>query len=131
MKTCILYTAGLSLLLAFPGFAMNDPVSADPIGIAENVPSVKISPFCQAIVQGDTARVAQLIALGEDVNRKSLGKTPLIFAARYNRTEIIALLLDSGADPKLRCDRGHTALEHAELSNAHEAASLLKNAMKA
>ena len=131
MKICILYPAALALWLAFPATTTSESLPVSPVWEAENRASVTISRFCQAIVQGDAAAVRWMIARGENVNGKSLGKTPLIFAARYNRTEIIALLLDSGADPKLRCDRGQTALEYAERSDACEAAALLKNAMKA
>ncbi|HCO86118.1 MAG TPA: hypothetical protein DIT95_21670, partial [Arenibacter sp.] len=47
----------------------------------------EISSFCKAIVEGDLETVKRLIELGEDVNQKSLGKTPAIFAARYNKVE--------------------------------------------
>ena len=130
MKTCSVCTAALALLLALPAAAMKIPESATRNRVEIALPTFEISPFCKAIMQGEMETVKKMIALGEDVNRKSLGKTPLIFAARYNRAEIVALLLDNGADPKLRCDKGHTALDHAELSNAHEAAAVLRNAMK-
>lgn len=131
MKTCSVCTAVLALLLAFPAAAMKDPAPALTAGLEETLSMPEISPFCKAIMQGELETVQKMIALGEDVNRKSLGKTPLIFAARYNRAEIVALLLESGANPRLRCDKGHTALEHAELSNATESANLIRIAMKA
>ncbi len=131
MKTCSVYTAVLALLLALPAAAMNDPAPTLPTGVEKTHLLPEISPFCKAIMQGELETVQKMIAKGEDVNRKSLGKTPLIFAARYNRADIVALLLESGADPRLRCDKGHTALQHAELSGATESANLIRIAMRA
>ncbi len=87
------------------------------------------STFCKAIIKGDLETVKRLIALGEDVNRKSLGKTPAIFAARYNKAEILQLLIDNGADLRIRCDKGMTVKEYAELSNAKETLEVLEAAM--
>ncbi len=131
MKTCSVYTVVMALLLALPAAAMKDPAPALPLGMEKTRSLMEISPFCKAIMQGEFETVKKMIALGEDVNRKSLGKTPLIFAARYNRAEIVALLLESGADPNLRCDKGYTPLQHAELSQAVESANLIRIAMKA
>ncbi|MEM6865797.1 MAG: ankyrin repeat domain-containing protein, partial [Bacteroidota bacterium] len=39
--------------------------------------SLEISSFCKAIVKGDLETVKKLIELGEDVNQKSLGMSPL------------------------------------------------------
>ena len=69
-------------------------------------------------------------ALGEDVNQKSLGMAPVHFAARYNKTDILQVLIAHGADLKRRCDKGYSAIEHAELSGAQEALAVIKNAMK-
>ena len=71
--------------------------------------------------------VEKLIALGEDINQKSNGKTPLQYAARYNRVEIAKLLLENGAKLNAKCDKGYTALKYAELSKATDVAQLLKS----
>ncbi|MDO1514989.1 hypothetical protein Q2T41_20535 [Maribacter confluentis] len=42
---------------------------------------VEVNTFCKAVIQGDIAMVKKMIAMGEDVNQKSLGMTPLMFAA--------------------------------------------------
>jgi ankyrin repeat protein len=99
----------------------------------ENVTTKKmvvVSPFCSAIVQGDLEMVEKLIALGEDINQKSNGKTPLQYAARYNRVEIAKLLLHNGAKLNARCDKGYTALKYAEIANATEVAQFLKSYKK-
>lgn len=100
---------------------------------SESVLMVKpgeISSFCKAIVEGDLETVKRLIELGEDVNQKSLGKTPAIFAARYNKVEILELLIANGADLKIKCDNGYNAKKHAELSNATEALEVINTSLQ-
>lgn len=87
--------------------------------------SAEISSFCKAIMQGDIDTVKRMIELGEDVNKKSLGMTPAIFAARYNKAEILKLLIENGADLTRRSDNGWTIQKHAELSNAKEALEVI------
>ena len=89
----------------------------------------EISSFCKAIVQGDLETVKKLIELGEDVNKKSLGMTPAHFAARYNKPEILQVLIENGANLKTKCDKGYTVKKYAELSSADAALEVLKNAM--
>ncbi len=84
------------------------------------------SPFCMAIVKGDTETVKKLIELGSDVNKKSNGMTPLMFAARYNRVDIIKLLVEKGANIKTKNSKGYNAMKFAKLSNAKEAIALLE-----
>jgi ankyrin repeat protein len=84
------------------------------------------SPLSIAICKGDVNIVKKFIEYGADVNEKSNGMTPLMVAARYNKTEIIKLLLSKGAVLSAKDEKGFTALKYAELSNAHEAIELLK-----
>ena len=90
----------------------------------------EINPFCKAIVQGDLEAVKKFIALGEDVNRKSLGKTPAIFAARYNRAEILKVLILNGADLSKKCERGYSVRKYAEMSNATDALKVIDEALQ-
>ena len=92
--------------------------------------NVEISTFCKAILQGDLQTVKKLIELGEDVNKKSLGMTPAHFAARYNKPEILKVLIENGANLKTKCDKGFTVKKYAELASADEALEVLKDAMK-
>lgn len=85
------------------------------------------TPLCAAISKGDTETVRKFVEYGADVNEFSNEYSPLMIAARYNRTDIITLLLEKGANPKLRNERGQTALKIAEQFNATEAAELLRN----
>ena len=81
--------------------------------------------FCKAIMEGDVETVKRMIVLGEDVDQKSLGKTPAIFAARYNKPEIMRILIANGADLSIKCDKGFTVEKYAELSNATDVLKVL------
>ena len=90
---------------------------------------VDISSFCKAVMQGDVSTVKRLIDLGEDVNQKSLGMTPAMFAARYNKVEVLSLLIKKGADLTMKSDQGFTVKKYAELSNAEEALVVIETAL--
>lgn len=87
----------------------------------------EISSFCKAIVKGDFETVKKLIELGENIDQKSLGMTPVMYAARYNKVEILELLIERGANLKIRSDKKWTVQKYAELSNAKEALIILRN----
>ena len=114
-------------------FAIN--VNANPISEnvkAQTVEAVfKVNPFCVSIAKGDVETVAKLIKLGTDVNQKSNGMTPAMYAAKFNRTEILKLLISKGAKLKVKSDKGMTAKKYAELSNAKEAKAIIVDALKA
>ena len=86
------------------------------------------TPLCVAIMKGDTESVKKFIEYGADVNESSNGMTPLMIAARFNKVEIISLLISKGARVDDKDEKGFTALKYAELSKATEAISALKNA---
>ncbi|WP_348822146.1 ankyrin repeat domain-containing protein [Flavobacterium aestuarii] len=84
------------------------------------------TPLGYAISKGDIEAVKKFIEYGADVNEVSNGMSPLMIAARYNKVEIIKLLLSKGANLNKKDENGFTALKYAELSNATEAIQLLK-----
>lgn len=86
------------------------------------------SPLCNAILKGDMATVKKFVEYGADVNEVSNGLTPLMFAARYNKVEILKYLLEKGADKQIKDERGKTALKYAENSNSTESVAVLKQA---
>ena len=67
--------------------------------------------------EGPTARLGAIQTLldgGADPNGRSRkGSTPLIMAAGYGATDMVALLLEAGADPRLQTPGGETALRAA------------------
>ena len=74
-----------------------------------------------SIVKGDIETVKKLIELGVNINEKSNGMTPAMYAARFNKVEILKLLVKHGADLKIKSDKGNKVEKYAELSNAKEA----------
>ncbi len=89
-----------------------------------------VSTFCKLIRTGNYEAVAAMIKSGQNVNKKSTGLTPLMFAARYNRAEIAKLLIDNGAKLNARSERGFTALKWAKLAKANEAMQVIKSAIE-
>lgn len=89
-------------------------------------PDPAISPFCMSIVKGDLVTVKKLIGLGADINAKSGGLTPAMYAAKFNKVEILKLLVANGANLKARSEKGYKAIKYAELSNAKEALAYLE-----
>ncbi|KAI0438824.1 ankyrin [Xylaria telfairii] len=75
----------------------------------ENVHGLHLSAYF-----GLTEIVSGLIATGVDVDIEDcLQTTPLMYAAQAGHTNIVYLLLHSGADPSRICRRGRTALHRA------------------
>ena len=86
------------------------------------------TPLCSAIMKGDLESVKKFIEYGTDVNEISNGLTPLMFAARYNKVDIIKYLLEKGAKKNTKDEKGNTALKYAEFSKSQEAVDYLKQA---
>ncbi|KAA1243220.1 ankyrin repeat domain-containing protein [Aquimarina sp. RZ0] len=124
MKKTIV-TALTIMLITSVSFATEKRVTFDSHNYELTTP--KVSTFCMAIVKGDLETVEKMIELGSDVNEKSEGMTPLMYAARYNKCDIIKLLVAKGAKVKTKTKKGYTAMKYAKLSNAKEAMVLLRD----
>jgi len=79
-----------------------------------------------AVTDGDTEAARALLAAGSDVNgTASGGQSLLILAILFQRTQILKLLLDAGADPK-QCDSlGLNAIDWAQRKGFAEGLILL------
>jgi ankyrin repeat protein len=88
--------------------------------------SVEISPLCRAVATGNTEEVKRLINNGVDVNAASNGMMPIHYAAKYNRVDMIKVLITAGSKIHEPDNLGYTALRLAEKSNADDAALFLK-----
>ncbi|MDE0535561.1 ankyrin repeat domain-containing protein [Tenacibaculum sp. L6] len=98
--------------------------------VKTTIESPDVSTFCKLIRAGNFEAVKAMADNGTDINRKSVGLTPLMFAARYNKADIVQLLIDSGAKLKVKSERGYTALEYAKMSKAHEAYKIIAAALE-
>lgn len=92
-----------------------------------NSPVYAASPLHYAVCEGDIENVKKLIKYGTDVNKLSRDMSPLMLAARFNKFEIIKVLLASGANPGLENEKGFKAIHYAEYANSNESIAILKN----
>lgn len=125
MKKSIVYL-GIALL-TFTNVAL----ASDAKATSTTITSTYIgTPLCMAISKGDVEIVKKFIEYGADVHQMSNGMTPLMYAARYNNVEILKLLVANGAKLNVKDEKGNTALDYAERSNATEAIAFLKGSKK-
>ncbi|WP_303317094.1 ankyrin repeat domain-containing protein [Flavivirga abyssicola] len=89
----------------------------------------KVNSFCVSIAKGDLETVQKLIERGADVNEMSNGMTPVMYAAKFNRTDILKLLIAKGANLKAKSAKKMTALKYAQLHGANDAAAIIKEAI--
>jgi ankyrin repeat protein len=117
-------------LMSFVNVALAANIKNSTIPKTISAVTYEVTPLCMAICKGDFEIVKKFIEYGANINESSNGMTPLMYAARYNKVEILTLLVEKGADLKAKDERGNTALKYAEMSNATAAASYLKEALK-
>lgn len=125
MKKTIIYL-GITLI-AFSNFSFASNTNFIGNQKTLNIYSESPSTLAVAISKGEMETVKKFIESGTKVNKKLNGLTPLMYAARYNKVEIIKYLLQKGADRNIKDSQGFTALKYAELSNAYEAIAILKS----
>jgi len=124
MKNSIVYLGVALVAFANVSMASNQKSFVKPqIEISNSFST----PLNVAVGKGDLAFVKKLIEYGADVNEMSEDLSPLMIAARYNKVEILKVLLASGANPSAKNDKGFTALKYAQLSNAADAVAILKD----
>ncbi len=128
MKKTIIITVTAFFLAITTSNAISETIYENEINATHMLVS-KVSPFCMAIVKGDLETVKKMIELGADVNKKSIGMTPAMYAAKYNKVEILKLLISRGANLKARSDVGYTAKKYAEISNAVDAKMVIENTL--
>jgi len=127
MKKSIFYLGITFVAFSTVALASNLEAATHPKNVTV-VTALSGTPLCMAIQKGEFELVKKMVAYGANVNERSLGMTPLMVAARYNKVEIIKFLLANGAHANVKDEKGFTALKHAELSLANEAALVLKQA---
>ncbi|HEX9600222.1 MAG TPA: ankyrin repeat domain-containing protein [Mariniflexile sp.] len=126
MKKTIIFSAIALCLSMGPVHAKTANLNVENYSV---VPVFKVNSFCVSIAKGDIETVKKLLSLGEDVNQKSNGMTPVMYAAKYNRTEILELLIAKGANLKAKSDKKMTAAEYAKLHGATDAHAIIEQAL--
>lgn len=99
-------------------------VIKDPI----DSPAYEVSSLHYAVCAGDIESVKKLIAYGANLNKVIRDMSPLMLAARFNKFEIVEILLASGANPRIENEKGLRAIHYAEYAKASESIAMLKNA---
>ena len=126
MKKSIIISA---IALCFSLGTVNATPSTSIPNTLENVRYFKVNSFCVSIALGDIDTVMKLLSLGEDVNQTSNGMTPAMYAAKFNRTEILELLIIHGADLKAKNSKKMTAAKYAEIHGATDAVLIIKETL--
>ena len=106
-----------------------DACDGDPPAAPGRAPGPPPS-FWQAAKDGNTARLQQLLDLGQGVNDRRDGVAALFWATYYTQPAAMRLLLGAGADPNMGDDLGFSPL-HASVfdpDDCHECAQILVDA---
>jgi uncharacterized protein len=87
-----------------------------------------VSIFDFAVMYNNARIVDMLLAQGFDVNhtRRRSGFTPLMGAVCYGRKEIVAKILEAGADTAIRDTHGLTAADYARKTHKQKIREMLE-----
>jgi ankyrin repeat protein len=123
----------LPLLLCLFAFGSVNATTPEILNSKEAVTikqNYNVSAFLKLIRMGNYEAVKSLIESGENVNKKSNGLTPLMYAARFNKAKIAQLLIDNGAKLKIKSSKGNmTALDMAKRSKAFDTVKIIKESL--
>lgn len=129
MKNLFLTAAFLVSIISVNGNTIEKIPSNNIVNATIYVAPSNISALCVMVQKGNIEGVKALLENGANVNLKSKGLTPLMFAARYNKAAIAELLIQKGAKLNLKDAKGRTALEHAKLSKATDSYAVIEKAL--
>jgi ankyrin repeat protein len=123
----------VAILMGFTACAKLTSQKASP-DAARNVLKLRGYDFDEkslytAIENGDQFAVATFVDAGFDINkhRDSDGQTPLIYAARLGKTDVIKTLLDAKADVNGRDSANQSALSRSLIERHDDTFELLLN----
>ena len=86
-----------------------------------------LTDLMRSAAAGDLARVDELLAYSVQVNAIStLGSTALMYAAKNGHDEVVSRLLQAGADPLLRTQKGNSAADLARKAGHERTVQLLQ-----
>lgn len=123
-KSVIILAVALAMSTSVLNASNIRQVVKDPI----DSPAYEVSSLHYAVCAGDIESVKKLIAYGANLNKVIRDMSPLMLAARFNKFEIVEILLASGANPRIENEKGLRAIHYAEYAKATESITMLKNA---
>ncbi|UTN03118.1 ankyrin repeat domain-containing protein [Flavobacterium bizetiae] len=123
-KSVIILAVALAMSTSVLNASNIRQVVKDPI----DSPAYEVSSLHYAVCAGDIESVKKLIAYGANLNKVIRDMSPLMLAARFNKFEIVEILLASGANPRIENEKGLRAIHYAEYAKATESIAMLKNA---
>lgn len=123
-KSVIILAVALAMSTSVLNASNIRQVVKDPI----DSPAYEVSSLHYAVCAGDIESVKKLIAYGSNLNKVIRDMSPLMLAARFNKFEIVEILLASGANPRIENEKGLRAIHYAEYAKATESIAMLKNA---
>ncbi len=121
-KTVIVFGTALAVFTNFLTASNQKLESKNQI----EIPIDLASPLHEAVCNGDIENVKKSIEYGADVNKIVRNMTPLMLAARFNKVEIVKILLANGAKPSIENGHGLRALDYARYAKAIESEAILK-----
>lgn len=102
-------------------------IKAEDINKCFNIKGDKYSLLSLAIKMDSEKFFDKLVSEKADLNFVCDNKTPLMFAAKYGKTEMLKELLKNGADKSAKSSsRGETAMDYAVKYKQSEIIELLK-----
>jgi tetratricopeptide (TPR) repeat protein len=105
-----------------PGYGDSE-TTANPARIATK----RYGDFVSTAAYGTVEEVKEAIDNGAYINGSNGQSTALISATRYNRPEIVRLLLSAGADVEVADKNGRTAIVHAKVNANSEIIEMLRS----
>ncbi len=113
-----LVNISLALVLLTSACGQSGTASKEQADIKVKAQAVIEKPIIDlqmAVLSGNLEAVKQHIEAGTDINKKDAmsGSTPLITAASFGKNDIAKVLIDAGADLRLKNNDGSTALHVA------------------
>lgn len=108
-----------------------EPLVVQLVGRGAEVNKPGWTPLHYAATGGYLRIAAFLIAVHSDVNAESPnGTTPLMMAAMYSNSEMVKLLLESGAEAYLHNDQELTAEDFALKAGREDSARLIRQVLE-